>query len=63
VNNPLRTRRAEWFVTAPSFLWLAVFFAIPAVIVLAFTFVSSAVDCFAGPLIAASLLEKQKAAT
>ena len=38
MNNPLRTRRTEWFVTAPSFLWLAVFFAIPAVIVLAFTF-------------------------
>lgn len=36
--NPLRSRRGEWFVTAPSFLWLALFFAIPAVIVLAFTF-------------------------
>ena len=31
-------RKAEWLVTAPSFLWLAVFFAIPALIVLAFTF-------------------------
>ena len=38
MDNPLRTRRAEWLVTAPSFLWLAVFFVIPAVIVLAFTF-------------------------
>lgn len=31
-------RRAEWLVTAPSFIWLVVFFAIPALIVLAFTF-------------------------
>ena len=38
MNSPLRTRRAEWLVTAPSFLWLALFFAVPAVIVLAFTF-------------------------
>ena len=37
-GNPLRSRKAEWLVTAPSFLWLAVFFAVPAVIVLAFTF-------------------------
>ena len=37
-DNPLRTRRAEWFVTLPSLLWLAIFFAVPAVIVLAFTF-------------------------
>ena len=38
MDNPLRPRKAEWLVTAPSFLWLAVFFVIPAVIVLAFTF-------------------------
>ncbi len=38
MKNSLRTKRAEWFVTLPSFLWLALFFAIPAVIVLAFTF-------------------------
>ncbi len=38
MKNSLRTKKAEWFVTAPSFLWLALFFAIPAVIVLAFTF-------------------------
>ena len=38
MESPLRTRRAEWLVTAPSFLWLAVFFAVPALIVLAFTF-------------------------
>ena len=38
MNNPLRSKRAEWLVTMPSFLWLALFFAIPAVIVLAFTF-------------------------
>ena len=37
-KNPLRSRQAEWLVTAPSFLWLLLFFAIPAVIVLAFTF-------------------------
>ena len=30
--------RAEWLLTAPSFAWLAVFFAVPALIVLAFTF-------------------------
>ena len=35
---PMRSRKAEWFVSAPSFLWLAVFFAIPSLIVLAFTF-------------------------
>ena len=41
MNDNKRTRfpnRAEWLVTAPSFLWLALFFAVPAVIVLAFTF-------------------------
>ena len=38
MENPLRSKKAEWLVTMPSFLWLAVFFAIPAVIVLAFTF-------------------------
>ena len=38
MDNPLRTKKAEWLVTMPSFLWLAVFFVIPAVIVLAFTF-------------------------
>ena len=38
MSSPLRSRRAEWLVTAPSFLWLALFFAVPAVIVLAFTF-------------------------
>lgn len=37
-KNPLRSRKAEWLVTAPSFLWLALFFAVPALIVLAFTF-------------------------
>ena len=31
-------RRAELLTTAPSFIWLLVFFAIPAFIVLAFTF-------------------------
>ena len=33
-----KSGKAEWLVTLPSFLWLAVFFAVPAVIVLAFTF-------------------------
>lgn len=37
-TNPLRSPKAEWAVTLPSFVWLALFFAIPAVIVLAFTF-------------------------
>ena len=37
-TNPLRTSRAEWLVTLPSFAWLLVFFAVPALIVLAFTF-------------------------
>ncbi len=38
MKNPLRSKRAEWLVTLPSFLWLALFFAVPAFIVLAFTF-------------------------
>ena len=37
-DNPLRSRKAEWLITMPSFLWLALFFAIPALVVLAFTF-------------------------
>lgn len=32
------TKKAEWLTTAPSFLWLALFFAVPSLIVLAFTF-------------------------
>ncbi len=38
MNNPLRSTRTECLVTLPSFLWLLVFFAVPAIIVLAFTF-------------------------
>ncbi len=38
MDNPLRSKKAEWLLTLPSFAWLAVFFVIPAVIVLAFTF-------------------------
>ena len=38
MKNPLRSKRAEWLVTLPSFMWLALFFAVPALIVLAFTF-------------------------
>ena len=38
MNNPLRSKRTEWVVTLPGFLWLALFFAVPALIVLAFTF-------------------------
>jgi len=37
-SNPLRSKRAEWLVTIPSFIWLALFFAVPSLIVLAFTF-------------------------
>ena len=37
-SNPLRSKKTEWVVTLPSFVWLALFFAVPAVIVLAFTF-------------------------
>ena len=37
-KGDLRARLAEWFVTAPSFLWLLLFFAIPTLIVLSFTF-------------------------
>lgn len=37
-ENPLRSRKAEGLVTLPSFLWLSLFFAVPALIVLAFTF-------------------------
>ena len=38
MNDPLRSKKTEWFVTLPSFAWLALFFAVPALIVLAFTF-------------------------
>lgn len=37
-TNPLRSRRAEWLLTMPGVLWLALFFAVPALIVFAFTF-------------------------
>ena len=37
-TNPLRSRKAELLATLPGFLWLALFFAVPALIVLAFTF-------------------------
>jgi spermidine/putrescine transport system permease protein len=33
-----KTKKTEWWLTLPSFLWLALFFAVPALIVLAFTF-------------------------
>ncbi len=38
MSGPVKSRKTEWAVTMPSFLWLLVFFAIPAVIVLLFTF-------------------------
>ena len=38
LKETIKSQKAEWLVTAPSFLWLALFFAVPAVIVLAFTF-------------------------
>ena len=34
----MRGKGAEWSVTLPGFLWLALFFAVPALIVIAFTF-------------------------
>lgn len=37
-EKPFRSKWHERFVTSPSFLWLLFFFAIPAVIVLSFTF-------------------------
>ena len=36
--------RSEWLVTAPSFVWLALFFAIPTVIVLSMAFRAAAPD-------------------
>ena len=44
MNSPLRTRRTEWFVTLPGFAWLLVFFAVPSLIVLAFTFHAHSAD-------------------
>ena len=38
MKNSFRSKRAEWLVTLPSFGWLMLFFAIPALIVFAFTF-------------------------
>ena len=38
MESPLRSKKTEWLVTVPSFVWLIVFFAIPSLIVLAFTF-------------------------
>ena len=38
MNTPAKSRKAEWLTTLPSFVWLLLFFAIPALIVLAFTF-------------------------
>ena len=38
MSNTVTSRKTEWFVTLPSFAWLLVFFAVPAAIVLAFTF-------------------------
>ena len=32
------SRKAEWLTTLPSLAWLTLFFAVPALIVLAFTF-------------------------
>lgn len=44
MKNALRTKKAEWFVTLPSLVWLALFFAIPALIVVAFTFHSNSAN-------------------
>lgn len=46
MKTPLRSRKAEWLVTMPSFLWLAIFFAVPAAIVVSFAF--HAHDSFGG---------------
>ena len=37
MRDSAKPSRAEWLVTLPSFVWLMLFFAIPALIVLAFT--------------------------
>ena len=38
MSGAASSRKTEWLVTLPSFAWLLVFFAVPALIVLAFTF-------------------------
>ena len=38
MNDSVKSRKAEWLVTLPSLAWLLLFFAVPALIVLAFTF-------------------------
>jgi hypothetical protein len=30
LKETIKSQKAEWLVTAPSFLWLALFFAVPA---------------------------------
>lgn len=38
MSAPLKSKKAEWLTTLPSLVWLLLFFAVPALIVLAFTF-------------------------
>ena len=38
MKDPIKSKKAEWLVTLPSLAWLLIFFAVPALIVLAFTF-------------------------
>ena len=38
MKDPVKSKKAEWLVTLPSLAWLLIFFAVPALIVLAFTF-------------------------
>ena len=38
MKDPVKSKKAEWLVTLPSLAWLLLFFAVPALIVLAFTF-------------------------
>ncbi len=44
-----RPGKAEWLVTIPSFAWLMLFFAIPALIVLLFTFHAKSANGGVGP--------------
>ncbi len=48
-DSPMRTSRSEWGLTTPSFVWLLVFFAIPAVIVFLFTFHARTPEGGVGP--------------
>jgi spermidine/putrescine transport system permease protein len=38
MSSSVKSKKAEWLTTLPSLVWLLLFFAVPALIVLAFTF-------------------------